>query len=328
MHQNGGVVATWADTGKVHVYDLTSVTTALQNKTSTKKHPGSPQCSFDGHSQEGFALDWSPVVEGRLATGGCGGGIFLWNMAEGGEWEIDQTPYQGHSSSVEDLQWSSIEPSVFMSASADGSVAVWDVRGRSGPMIQQPRCHGGSDVNVISWNKGVSHLFASGGDDGSFKIWDLRSFPSDSPIGHFTYHKQPITSIQWDQHDDSMLTVASEDHDITTWDLSVEVDDEEERSRREQGDPSLSNLPPQLLFIHQGQTHVKEVRYHPQIPRMVMSTSLEGFNMYIPAIEISEEEDEEQQQEEEEGGGGNEVESNDIRTTNDSEVNEEDTEGK
>lgn len=61
--------------------------------------------------QEGFALDWSPTEEGRLATGDCGNCINVTQKVEGG-WATDPVPFVGHVGSVEDLQWSPTESSV------------------------------------------------------------------------------------------------------------------------------------------------------------------------------------------------------------------------
>lgn len=96
---------------------------------------------------------------------------------------------------AQDIRWSPVESTVFSSCSADGTVAIWDVRKRAGSALSV-KAHE-TDANVISWNGGVSYLLVSGADDGCFKIWDLRSFRAGSPVASFSWHKAPITSIEW-----------------------------------------------------------------------------------------------------------------------------------
>ena len=74
---------------------------------------------FSGHGTEGYALDWSPITPGVLATGDCRKNIHIWKPAEGAQWAVDQRPLVGHTSSVEDLQWSPNEPNVLASCSVD-----------------------------------------------------------------------------------------------------------------------------------------------------------------------------------------------------------------
>jgi ribosome assembly protein RRB1 len=68
------------------------------------------------------------------------------------------------------------------------------------------------------------------------------------------------------------------DDQTTLWDLSVEQDDEEAGGLLNPG--AERDVPPQLLFTHQGQRDVKEVHWHPQIPGAVITTALDGFNMF------------------------------------------------
>jgi ribosome assembly protein RRB1 len=120
------------------------------------------------------------------------------------------------------------------------------------------------------------------------QVWDLRAVRANkTPLANFKYHKGPITSIEWAPHDESVICMSSADNQVTIWDLSVEADDEAAAAAAAAMDPSLAEFPAQLLFIHQGQTNVKEIHYHPQIPGVVLSTAQDGFNAFKPAISVS-----------------------------------------
>ena len=102
---------------------------------------------------------------------------------------------------------------------------------------------------------------------------------SATPVSDFRYHAKPITSIEWSPFDESTLAVASEDNTLTIWDLSLEADTDE------QGDDEAApaDVPPQLMFVHMGQTDIKELHWHPQVINTLLSTALDGFNVLKPA---------------------------------------------
>ena len=175
MPQQAGVVATMADTSQVHIFDFSDSLRSMMTKGPRGVAPTKPVYSFRGHRSEGYAVDWSPAVTGRLATGDCAGAIHIWNSTSGSaSWQVDTKPYTGHEGTVEDLQWSPTEGTVFSSASSDRTVRIWDTRGKTGPQITID-AHT-DDVNVISWNRSVAYLLASGCEDGSFKVCLFHSF--------------------------------------------------------------------------------------------------------------------------------------------------------
>lgn len=289
MPQTAGIVATMSDTGVANIFDLTATYQALLTRGPAVAAPTRPTFAFKGHREEGYAVDWSPVVPGRLATGDCASAIHLWNAtgsAGAASWTVESQPFLGHTGSVEDLQWSPTEATVFASASADKSVRVWDVRGKTGPQITVKDAHT-EDVNVIAWNRNVAYLLASASDDGSFKVWDLRALRKGTTLAHFTYHRGPITAIEWAPHDESVLCVSSADNQVTIWDLSVEADETDDAAAAAAGVGGVADFPAQLLFIHQGQSNVKEIHHHPQIPGLIMSTAEDGLNVFKPAISVS-----------------------------------------
>ncbi|KMQ42049.1 ribosome biogenesis protein [Trichophyton rubrum] len=244
-----------------------------------------PLSTLRMHKSEGYALDWSPLYPlGKLLTGDNDGLIYVTTRSEGGGWVTDSRPFVGHSSSVEEIQWSPNEKNVFASASSDGTVKVWDVRSKSRKPAVDVKISN-TDINVMSWSKQTFHLLATGADDGQWGVWDLRQWkpePSNSgssqikaeAVASFDFHTEPITSIEWHPTDDSVVAVSSADNTLTLWDLAVELDDEE--SREEAG---LADVPSQLLFVHYMEL-VKELHWQEQMPGTIMATGGNGFGVF------------------------------------------------
>lgn len=103
--------------------------------------------------------------------------------------------------------------------------------------------------------------------------------PDPTPVAAFNWHTQPITSIEWHPTEDSIFAASGADDQVTLWDLAVEQDDEETGAMDDTPEGGRA-VPPQLLFVHQGQKDVKEIHWHPQIPGTVISTALDGFNVF------------------------------------------------
>ena len=166
-------------------------------------------------------MAWSPVKAGRMVTGDCRNGIFLWHAAGSSgaaSFAVDAVPFVGHQGSVEDLQWSHTEENVFASCSADRSVRIFDTRRHASSMLAVEGAHS-EDVNVflrlwfparVGSAMGVSRFGICG---------SLR----ESPVAHFKFHRAPVTSIEWSSDEDSIIATSSADHTCIVWDMSLEV---------------------------------------------------------------------------------------------------------
>lgn len=276
------ITASMQESGDVLIHDVTPHLTSFdQPGYQIAPTANKPLSTIRAHKKaEGYALDWSPLVPaGKLLTGDSTGKIFATTRTEGGGFVTDQSPYTGHSSSVEELQWSPNERNVFASASSDGTVKIWDARSKSRKHAISVHVSS-SDANVLSWSHQTPYLLASGHDDGTWSVWDLRQWKTpdaaaqSKPVAHFDFHKEQITSLEWHPTDDSIVSVCAGDNTLTLWDLAVELDDEESRYTADAKD-----VPPQLLFVHYMEM-VKEGHWHPQIPGTVMATGGSGFGVF------------------------------------------------
>lgn len=278
------ITASMQESGEVLIHDITPHLRAFDEPGyMLPTNANKPLSTIRAHKRnEGYALDWSPLIPaGKLLTGDTAGHIFATTRTEGGGFVTDTTAYTGHSSSIEELQWSPTERNVFASASSDGTVKIWDARSKSRKHAVSVQVST-SDANVLSWSHQTPHLLASGHDDGTWSVWDLRQWKSpdhqqkttSKPIAHFAFHLGQITSVEWHPTDDSVVAVCGGDDNLTLWDLAVELDDEESRFTADAKD-----VPPQLLFNHYSKG-VKEAHWHPQMKGTLMSTGESGFGVF------------------------------------------------
>jgi ribosome assembly protein RRB1 len=295
------IVATWSDVGKVYLYNVQEMVSRFDvSEGRQSSRPGGstgsttgPFFVHDGHPTEGYALDWSPVQRGQLASGDNDGNIHIWTP----QGDINSDSYNvvptyeaqdgsgsgNQSTSIEDIQWSPTEATVLCAAEggSGGYLGVYDTRAPHRPMLR-PCLHPRTDINVASWNHLVSNLLATGGDDGTLCVWDLRHFSGQKkiePLARFSCHKTPVTSCEWHPTDESMLAM-SDEVGTYIYDLSVEEDTAPSSSTTQ---TLVADIPPQLLFCHSGSQQFKEMHWHPQIKSCIMTTAFSGFSVFIPS---------------------------------------------
>ncbi|KAF6000521.1 Glutamate-rich wd repeat-containing protein [Cyanidiococcus yangmingshanensis] len=300
LPQGPHIVACWGDHTGVSVFDLSEALNLLppnaKNARPVRKEcPLEPVFRFRVGVPEGFALDWSTLEPGLLATGdSCGQIAFIQN--DGSAWLANhrsgRTAFTAHAASVEDLQWSPADPHVLASCSCDHSIRVWDLRDAKLASLALAEAHP-SDVNAIAWNRTFTSQLISGDDDGLIKVWDLRMTraPHDpAPIASLDYHRGPIYSLEWNRVESSMFCASSGDHTVSVWDLSLEPLFEEgfirqnPNSEDEPHDQWIDDIPPQLLFAHEGIRSAKEAHWIEMNTRrdLLAAVGEDGLHVFLP----------------------------------------------
>ena len=288
MPQRSNIVSTWTEENGVIVWDVDPLIRATEIDGGEAKENVLFQMPME---EEGYGLCWSPEQEGLLAIGDCTGVVSLWQYDGSTFSTLKQ--FRAHADSVEDIQFSPTDPSVFATCSCDGYITVWDIRtdepamkfiGRNTASDPPEKQGENIDINVISWNRLQTALIASGSDDGQINVFDFRD--PTSPQFTTTYHQDSITSIEWNPNDRTELAAACAEGRCTIWDLSVEALDPEEK---EEG------IPDQLMFEHVI-ADPKELHYHPLIPYLVAVTGGETFDVFIPDVDEGNDEEEEKKE--------------------------------
>lgn len=196
MPQKSEIVATWSELGIVNLYNIGGIIDSFERSAGVeilnpRKIIRDPFFVYQGHKCEGYAMDWSKVKEGYFATGDCAGKIHVWEPSDGYS-KLNTSSFnvtQKYSPSgpnidrpsVEDIQWSPSEGTVFASAECGGVVKIYDIRCPGRAMLTNKIHENESDVNVISWNPIISNLLASGGDDGEYIYRSPRSIYFNRP---------------------------------------------------------------------------------------------------------------------------------------------------
>ncbi|ORM40919.1 Glutamate-rich WD repeat-containing protein 1 [Babesia sp. Xinjiang] len=269
--QSNRLVSTMADSGKVYVWDVHEQRTNLDDCiTYHRMEKVDPIFTCSAHETEGYALGWSPVATGTLATGDCSGAVVLWSPIEA-DWEVEQ--FFKAEESIEDIQWSPRDDDVFITACCDGYVRVHDLRTPQKAVMSLLICDSDvTDVNSIAWNPNQTNLVVAGDEAGIVTVFDVRL--CEKPMAQLFWHKEPITSVAWHPTDSAVCIASSRDDSMSIWDISVEKDASPHKEE------SGQHIPHQLLFLHMGQTEITEVMFHPQIPGVIISTSADGFNVF------------------------------------------------
>ncbi|KAL8231616.1 hypothetical protein R6Q57_001394 [Mikania cordata] len=119
--------------------------------------------------------------------------------------------FQGHTDTVEDVQFFPTSTQEFCSVGDDSCLILWDARVETNPIMKVEKAHD-ADVHCVDWT------------DHSVCLFDRRNLTSDgvgSPVHKFEEHKAPVLCIQ-----PFVFGSSAEDACVNIWDYEqVEFSD-------------------------------------------------------------------------------------------------------
>lgn len=195
-----GLLAGGMENGKIHIWNPEAVMKGSESSSLI--------ASFSQHASGPVkALQFNGLNDLQLATGGSDGKVVIFHLDQlpnGNPLVPCETKQQ--TAQVTAVAWNTQVAHIVASAAADGTVAVWDLKGRK--IWCELRAEtAGMAVADIAWNptEGL-HLLTASADDRNpiIKLWDLRSSTS-MPLTSLKGHQQGLLSMAWCPHDDHLL---------------------------------------------------------------------------------------------------------------------------
>ncbi|KAJ9095876.1 hypothetical protein QFC19_007365 [Naganishia cerealis] len=226
MPQNPDVIASCNNFGSVLVYDRTkhaNVKTALADTDISP--PQLRLVSTTSSHADIFAIDWNRQQEGTIASGSMDGQMCVYDIQKMQKDNDEVQPIWSTSSEsgINDLEWVPNHDKLFLSASDNGVVQLYDTRQQNALSTFFHSCA----VNSVSICPGQTTTFATGDSNGQIDIRDIRMANS---IHHITSHTDSITQIKWHPNHRRVLGSASSDKTMRIFDVAND----------------------KLLFIHAG----------------------------------------------------------------------------
>ena len=231
-------IATKTVSGEVLVFDYSQ----HPSKPKLENTP-LPLMTLTGHTAEGYALAWSALNSGFLASGAEDEKIICWDTKSSQSSPV--VTLTGHVGSVEAVSFHYKQIDWLLSAGVDGTVKIWDTR--TNAVVQNHSAAHKGEVNCAVFCEHNEFLFASAGSDKVIHLWDVRKGQTSQPL--FTLdggHTDEVTNLKWSHISETIIASSGNDRKVVIWDLS--------RIGEELTTEEAQDGPPELLFIHGGHT--------------------------------------------------------------------------
>lgn len=131
-----------------------------------------------------------------------------------------KTTLKGHTRTINDFDWSIVEPTIVATCSADTNTYLWDIRESRRPSktLQSVVC-----PSRVRWSP-LSEKSLATTHEGDLKIWDLRK--CNTPVQYIVAHDQKVTGMDWSPFNERQLATCSEDGSLKFWSINSQKQEE------------------------------------------------------------------------------------------------------
>jgi len=238
MPQNPNIIATMSSKATAQIFDRS------KHPLQPKDNEFCPQMILTGHSKEGFGLNWSPHLEGQLATASEDTTVCLYDIrAYSKDTRHDHKPlreFKHHTATVNDVEHHPKHPQWVGTVSDDLTLQIVDTR-KAGDETAAMKTKAHTDaVNCLAFHPKWETMVATGSADSSIALWDLRNL--ETKLHSIDAHKNSVIKLEWHPQDTTILGSGSYDRRINFYDIS-KAGEEQTAEEAEDGPPELYVYP-------------------------------------------------------------------------------------
>ena len=224
--QRTGYLATCGEDQKVMLWDVASA--------SKEKLALDPLVTFeDGHTEVVEDVAWN-LMNGTstIVSVGDDRKIIFWDPRTPKSTAIIADAHRGEINCV---AFSPLEEHLFVTGSADRTVALWDARrcSNASDLLHAFEVHS-DDVLQVAWSPYKRGIFGSSGADRRLNVWDMSRIGAEQteedaadgpPELLFVHggHTSKVSDFGWNANDPWTICSTSEDNLLQIWKMSSEI---------------------------------------------------------------------------------------------------------
>lgn len=237
------IIATKAKDGKIYIYDI------LKHPKTPLNGENNPELILEGHSEEGWGLDWQKNSKNELITSSDDGSVCIWDLEKGPlskeENENEKKNVLSYKKKfifqekpINEIKYHRFQENIFSYVS-DHNLSFWDSRAGFTEPFFNILAHT-MEIFTLDFSFKDQFLLLTGGNDGLVKLWDMRNLTQ--PLYEFLDNNEHILKVEWCPSNSSVFASSSKDCKIKLWDLS-EMNEEGNIDQEEDNE---------IFFVHSG----------------------------------------------------------------------------